>query len=219
MKNESSHLKVPAHELVYQNLRERILFGEIAPGQAVTIKGLTKELHAGMTPVREAIRRLSAAGALTFQGNRRVIVPVLSEENLTELNFLREKLEPKLIMLATKRATPADIEGLREIDLELDRAITSGDINAYLRQNYQFHKTLYKLADAPILEQIADILWLLYGPSLRVVCGRIGTLNLTDQHKETLNAMSEGDGQSAADAIRADVTQGIDQIRHSMLNS
>jgi DNA-binding GntR family transcriptional regulator len=148
-----------------------------------------------------------------------VIVPVLSEENLTELNFLREKLEPKLIRLATKRATPADIEGLREIDLELDRAITSGDINAYLRQNYQFHKTLYKLADAHILEQIADILWLLYGPSLRVVCGRIGTLNLTDQHKETLNAMSEGDGQRAADAIRADVTQGIDQIRHSMLNS
>jgi DNA-binding GntR family transcriptional regulator len=219
MKNEISHLKVPAHELVYQNLRELILFGEIAPGQAVTIKGLIEQLNAGMTPVREAIRRLSAEGALKSQGNRRVIVPMLSEQNVTELNFLRRVLEPKLIAMATKRAKSEDIEGLRRIDRELDNAIKSGDINAYLRQNYRFHKTLYKLADAPILDQIADILWLRYGPSLRVVCGRIGTLNLTDQHKETLNAMSDGDAQRAADAIRADITQGIDQIKYSMRNS
>ena len=219
MKNESSHLKVPAHELVYQNLRELILFGEIAPGQAVTIQGLAEELQAGMTPIREAIRRLSAEGALTFQGNRRVIVPVLSEQNINELNFLREALEPQLIILATERATAADIDALAEIDRELDNAIKSGNINAYLRQNYHFHKTLYGLADAPILEQIADCLWLRYGPSLRVVCGRIGTLNLTDEHKETLNAMTEGDSQRAADAIRADITQGIDQIRHSMVSS
>ena len=219
MKNEGSHLKIPAHELVYQNLRELILFGEIAPGQAVTIKGLTEELNAGITPVREAIRRLSAEGALTFQGNRRVTVPILSEQNVTELNFLRETLEPKLIKMATKYATAENIEGLRRIDHELDNAIASGDINAYLRQNYRFHKTLYKLAAAPILDQIIDIIWLRYGPSLRVVCGRIGTLKLTDQHKETLNAMSDGDAQRAADAIKADIAQGIDQIKHSMLYS
>ena len=218
MKNDINHLKTPAHELVYQNLRELILFGEIAPGQAVTIKGLIEELDAGMTPVREAIRRLSAEGALTFQGNRRVIVPTLSEQNLTELSFLRETLEPKLVILATERATEIDIESLRKIDCNLDNAIQSGDINAYLRQNYKFHKTLYELAAAPILEQIVEIIWLRYGPSLRVVCGRIGTLTLTDQHKKTLNAMSDGDAQRAADSIRADIMQGIDQIRQSTLD-
>ncbi|MEE3072583.1 MAG: GntR family transcriptional regulator, partial [Pseudomonadota bacterium] len=53
---------VPAHQIAYQTLREKILFGELAPGQAVTILGLTEQLGAGMTPVREAIRRLTAAG-------------------------------------------------------------------------------------------------------------------------------------------------------------
>ena len=43
---------LPVHEQVYQDLRARILFGEIAPGQAVTIKGLTEALGAGITPVR-----------------------------------------------------------------------------------------------------------------------------------------------------------------------
>ena len=50
--------KPPAHELVYRRLREMILCGELEPGQAITIQGLVATLGAGMTPVREAIRRL-----------------------------------------------------------------------------------------------------------------------------------------------------------------
>ena len=106
---------------------------------------------------------------------------------------------------------------LTRIDSDLDRAIKTGDINQYLRKNYQFHSELYRLADAPILEAVADSLWLRYGPSLRVVCGRVGTLGLTDQHKETLAAMTAGNPQKASEAILADVTQGIDQIKSSIM--
>jgi len=208
---------IPVHEVVYRKLRDLILFGEIAPGQAVTIQGLVKRLDAGMTPVREAIRRLTSEGALNFQGNRRIIVPVLSDKNMTELYFLRQTLEPRLIFLAAERAGKEDIARLTRIDSDLDRAIKTGDINQYLRKNYQFHSELYRLADAPILEAVADSLWLRYGPSLRVVCGRVGTLGLTDQHKETLAAMTAGNPQKAAEAILADVTQGIDQIKSSIM--
>ena len=208
---------IPVHEMVYRKLRDLILFGEIAPGQAVTIQGLVERLDAGMTPVREAIRRLTSEGALNLQGNRRIIVPELSDQNMAELYFLRKTLEPQLISLATERAEKEDIERLSRIDADLDNAINTGDINLYLRQNYEFHKELYRLADAPILEAVADGLWMRYGPSLRVVCGRIGTLGLADQHKETLTAMSVGDAEKAAEAILADVTQGIDQIKSSIL--
>ncbi|MEK9642466.1 MAG: GntR family transcriptional regulator [Paracoccaceae bacterium] len=208
---------IPVHEVVYRKLRDLILFGEIAPGQAVTIQGLVERLDAGMTPVREAIRRLTSEGALNFQGNRRIIVPVLSDKNMTELYFLRQTLEPRLIFLAAERAGKEDIARLTRIDSDLDRAIKTGDINQYLRMNYQFHSELYRLADAPILEAVADSLWLRYGPSLRIVCGRVGTLGLTDQHKETLAAMTAGNPQKAAEAILADVTQGIDQIKSSIM--
>ena len=52
--------KTPIHQHVYERLRKMILFGDLAPGQGVTIQGLTAALDAGMTPVREAIRRLIA---------------------------------------------------------------------------------------------------------------------------------------------------------------
>ena len=48
--------RLPAHELIYRQLRDLVLFGDLAPGQAVTIQGLSDPLGTGMTPVREAMK-------------------------------------------------------------------------------------------------------------------------------------------------------------------
>ncbi len=95
--------KLPAHEIVYRQLRDQVLFGELAPGQAVTIQGLNEALGSGITPIREAIRRLTAEGALAFKGNRRVCVPELTRAHLAELAFARAALEPHLAEMAAGR--------------------------------------------------------------------------------------------------------------------
>ena len=79
----------PAHQIAYTRLRDMVLFGHLAPGDAVTIEGLVERLDLGMTPVREALRRLIAEGALTLQGNRRVSVPRLDPQALADLGFAR----------------------------------------------------------------------------------------------------------------------------------
>ena len=206
----------PAHEVIYRKLREQILFGEIAPGQALTIQGLADRLNAGMTPVREAIRRLTAEGALVFQGNRRVCVPQLTAENISEIIYARQWLESHLGLRATERASPADLVQLTEIDSALDRAISAGDLRAYLENNYRFHAMLYDLASAPILAEMAERLWLRFGPSLRVVIGRIGTQNLPDKHKDMLHCIRTGDSEGAAKAMREDMLQGMEQIREML---
>ncbi|MGR3617499.1 MAG: GntR family transcriptional regulator [Paracoccaceae bacterium] len=204
--------KQPAHEAVYQTLRARILFGELAPGQAVTIQGLTQALDAGMTPVREAIRRLISDGALTFQGNRRVSVPILSSDDVLQLNYVRKSVEKELTRRASHRITPSEIDHLEQIDKVLDHAIEAGDVTGYLHQNYRFHTALYAHGDSPILTDIADRLWLRFGPSLRVMCGRFGTQSFPDRHKEILEALREQDPELAALAMERDVTQGMEQV-------
>ncbi len=208
--------RLPAHELIYRQLREQVLFGDLAPGQAVTIQGLVDSLGAGMTPVREAIRRLIAAGALEFQGNRRVCVPLLSATNISELIIARQWLDPHLALRATERVSLAQLDELTAMDGKLDEAIKRGNLRAYQELNYRFHKRLYDVADAPILADMADGLWLRFGPSLRVVCGRIGTQNLPDKHKDMLAAMHARDAERAARAIREDVIQGMEQVRRSL---
>jgi DNA-binding GntR family transcriptional regulator len=203
---------LPTHEMTYRALKELLLFGEIAPGQAVTIQGLVVRLEVGMTPVREALRRLISEGALEFQGNRRVSVPVLTPENLSELKFARAAVERELTLKACYNINEHGLKQLEKLDASLDSAIARGDVGAYLRHNYGFHKTLYSYAQASILESLADNLWLRYGPSLRVVCGRVGTQNLVDHHKQAITAVRGGQVEDAAEAMAADVNEGIDYV-------
>ncbi|MBT8417362.1 MAG: GntR family transcriptional regulator [Silicimonas sp.] len=205
--------KLPEHQGVYRRIRNLILFGTLVPGQAVTIQGLADLIGGGMTPVREAIRRLTAEGALEAGGNRRVRVPQITRTTLEEIAFARLAVEPRLTELAAGRMTDACLDDLRAHDAQVDEAILTGDIERYLEYNYRFHFRLYDQADARILRQIAASLWLQIGPSLRIVCGRYGTANLPDKHSEALAALVEGDSARSAAAIADDIRQGIGQVR------
>lgn len=206
----------PAHETVYRDLRDRVLFGALEPGQPVTIQGLITELGAGMTQVREALRRLTAEGALQAQGNRRIVVPVLDAAAVDELTEARLALEPLLAARAAPSVRPEDIRALRAVDAALDKAILCGDVPGYLRQNHRFHATLNALAEAPVLTSLVDGLWLRFGPSLRIVCGQVGTRALPDRHKDLLEALEQGDEKAASAAMAADVAQGMALIRGAL---
>ncbi|OUD10347.1 GntR family transcriptional regulator [Marivivens niveibacter] len=209
-------VKEPAHQIVYRRLRDMILCGEMEPGQAVTIQGLVAELDAGMTPVREAIRRLTSEHALEFKGNRRVGLPILSRTEIDQIAFARLALEPQLAEWAAEKATADDIAALEAIDSDLNRAIDRGDIQTYLIQNYHFHRTLYAVSQAETVMALADALWLRMGPSLRVMRGRFGTATLDDRHADAIAALKDGDTAGVATAIRLDIEQGFNQIRLSL---
>lgn len=211
--------KVPAHQHIYAKLRAMILFGDLAPGQAVTIQGLVDRLDAGMTPVREAIRRLVAEGALVHQGNRRITVPRLTPEGVDELGFMRLTLEPELTRRAIAHLDASDLRALQAADADLNAAIARGDVGGYLTHNYRFHALIYAAARAPIIASSVDGLWLRFGPSLRVVCGRFGTVNLPDKHADLLEALRARDTQNAVRAMAEDVSQGTAQVRLALADA
>jgi DNA-binding GntR family transcriptional regulator len=208
--------KIPSHEVTYARLRDMILFGRLAPGAPVTIQGLITDLGAGMTPVREAIRRLTAEGALLPQGNRRVSVPELKADMLEQVAFARLAIEPKLAALAAPKLTPTQIDRLEAIDGAVNRAIDAGNLPDYLSANHAFHFALYEAADAPVLLDLARSLWLRAGPSLRAVIDRFGREVAPDLHREAIAAMRAGDGQALASAIERDIQQGIDHVRQAL---
>jgi DNA-binding GntR family transcriptional regulator len=208
--------KIPSHEVTYARLRDMILYGHLAPGAPVTIQGLIADLGAGMTPVREAIRRLTAEGALLPQGNRRVAVPELSAEMLEQVAFARLAIEPKLAELAAPRLTAAQIDRLEEIDGAVNRAIEAGKLPDYLAANHAFHFALYEAAEAPVLLDLARSLWLRAGPSLRAVIDRYGRDVAPDLHRVALSEMRAGDAKALASAIERDIQQGIDHVRQAL---
>jgi DNA-binding GntR family transcriptional regulator len=208
--------KVPSHEVTYARLRDMILYGHLAPGQPVTIQGLITDLGAGMTPVREAIRRLTAEGALLPQDNRRVAVPQMTVAMLGQVAFARLTIEPKLAELACANMTPALIARLTAADAAVNAAIGDEAISDYLAANHAFHFALYEASDAPVLVDMARSLWLRAGPSLRAVIGRYGRAALPDRHSEALAAMRAGDAAAVSAAIERDIQQGIDHVQQAL---
>ena len=208
--------KIPSHELTYARLRDMVLFGVLEPGQPVTIQGLTADLEAGMTPVREAIRRLMAEGALLPQGNRRVAVPRLTHSILDEVAYARLTIEPKLAAMAASAMTPQLVDRLEAIDEEINAAIKVGRVSSYLQANHAFHFTLYEASEAAVLLDMARSLWLRFGPSLRVVCALAGAESLPDRHVEALAALRASDVKALTRAVENDIAQGVDQVRAAL---
>lgn len=208
--------KQPEHENIYHKIRNMILFGDVRPSQPITILGLKSSLNAGMTPVREAIRRLVAEGALEALGNRRICVPVMTLPKLEQIRIARLAIEPELASMAATLANTSLLSELKNIDQKLDEAINQGDVHGYMQYNYEFHFLLYEAADASILHKLALSLWLQIGPSLRIMCGKYGTSNLPDMHKELMRALINQDAKSAKKAIEEDISQGMQYVREML---
>ncbi len=199
---------IPAHEVIYQKLREKILYGEFKPGRAVTLQGVADSLQVSLTPIRESVRRLIAERALEFHGNRRISVPKMTEGRLEEIYTARLSLEGELVKRAVNGMTEEKLTVLEDIDYQLDLAISEGDTLDYLKFNFLFHHQLYQMQHSEIILPIVETLWLQLGPSLRVVCGRYGTSGLSDQHKKAIQALRDKDPLAAQKAILDDILQG-----------
>lgn len=210
--------KIPTHQQTHARLRDMILFGDLAPGQAVTIQGLAAQLDAGMTPVREAIRRLTAAGALEALDNRRICVPRLGAAGAGQLRFARLAIEPELARRAALGAEDPDalVQRLLSIDSALDKAIAARDIRGYLRGNHAFHFALYGAAGAGVLLDLAAGLWLRFGPSLRVVISDAGGPGQPDRHQDACRALAARKPEAVAAALAADIADGADAVARAI---
>ena len=165
--------------------------------------------------MREAVRRLIAENALVMHDNRRVSIPEMTSKRFQEIRLARLLLEPELAAQALAHITDTDIQALREIDRKTDDALDNGDIEGYMRGNYHFHFTLYKLASSDVLLGLVNSLWLQFGPYMRQVYGRVGTSSMDDQHRIAIAALEAKDGIAFKNAIIEDIQQGMTFIGRS----
>lgn len=198
-----------AHDRVYRGLRSRIMYGEIAPGQSLTLRGIGREFDVSMTPAREALRRLVAEGALTLTSSGRVSTPELSNDRLEELAALRSLLEVELASRALPRAHIALIDRLSSINNSIAEDIARHDAVGYIRHNLEFHRTLYLRAQAPAMLAMTETVWLQLGPTMRSLYGRLNKKEPPRYHRLIISALKAGDEPALRLAVRMDVTQGL----------
>ncbi|HVK79746.1 MAG TPA: GntR family transcriptional regulator, partial [Verrucomicrobiae bacterium] len=98
---------------VYAELRTRLVTGRMAPGHELSTRGIAAELGVSQTPVRDALSRLAADGAVSIRSKRRVRVPPMTSERFEDLLRCRLLLEPEAAALALPYLTDAHVARLR----------------------------------------------------------------------------------------------------------
>lgn len=204
-----SDSSLSAHDRLYRTLRTQIMHGEIAPGQPLTLRGLAQIHGLSVTPVREALQRLVAEGALTLSSSGRVSTPELTSERIEELASIRALIEPELASRALPRAHFALIDRLTAINAANAEAVARQDAVSYVRTNLEFHRTLYLRAQAPAMLSLCETVWLQLGPTMSALYARLRRNEPPAHHRHILAALRAGDEPGLRLAVRTDVTQGL----------
>ena len=201
--------KQAAHDYVYKSLRTKIMHGEILPATSMTLRGIGKDYSVSMTPVREAVRRLIAEGALMLSPSGRVATAELNHDRIEELAAMRSLIEVELASRALPRAHLALIDRLKTINASVSQAIVAHDPVSYIRTNLEFHRMLYLRAQAPAMLAIAETVWLQLGPTMRSLYDKSNRKEPPYNHTAILAALTAGDEPGLRLAVRSDVTHGL----------
>jgi DNA-binding GntR family transcriptional regulator len=139
-------------DVIAETLREEILRGELAPGQALRQEELAERFGVSRLPVRDALLRLEAQGLVHVYPNRGAFVISLSADEVTEIYEMRLLLEGDILERAVPRMTPDD---WRRIDSAHAEATRTAGGPEWIEGDWRFHRALYEPAARP--RQLATI--------------------------------------------------------------
>lgn len=190
-------------ELVYRKLREDIISGRLAPGTRLVELNIAADFGVSRTPVREALKRLTAEKLVLSDPSRGVIVHAPDASEIEDVFVVREALDALAARLAAHRITPSELARLRVIVDAMREAIRSGRREQVVVANQRFHDVIYAAAGNDMLARVAS--------DLRDFVRRFTTLpfaspdrveHVLAEHEAILEALAAHDPEAAETASR-----------------
>jgi DNA-binding GntR family transcriptional regulator len=145
---------------VLQELREAIIDGRIAQGEALREVSLTKAFGTGRSAVREAIRQLEQEGLVEYELHRGAFVREMSLADRLDVYVAREAIEAGVARRVVEASQPPDLSGLREAFAALEATAQGHDrvTEEEIAADIHFHQELVRLAGSPRLTRAHDTL-------------------------------------------------------------
>ena len=190
----------------YATLRQWVTVGRFLPGERLKIREVAAALGIGTMPVRAALLRLAAEGALTHSPNCGVSVPRLSRAEFDDVLQNRMLLEGEAAERGALRLSANDKIQLHALLVQMAQALAVKDAKAYLDANEEFHLVLYRAAGSPLLLNLIETVWLKVGPLSNQLFddnAALGVLN--DAHEDLMDALDVGDAAAARRALERDL--------------
>ncbi|HVW18456.1 MAG TPA: FCD domain-containing protein [Solirubrobacteraceae bacterium] len=217
-------LRQKNYELLAETLQERIIDGDLRPGDELPPERvLMEDYGVGRSSVREALRILESRGLITQPGNGFTVrelanalggpmqlVASVNRLSTPQLFEVRETMEIAIAGAAAERRDDADLDALLAAHVAM---LEAPDERSRIEADVRFHVLVARASRNPLYEHVMvgvrDV--------LRRALERIRPLTpvaerVAEQHRAILDAIEDGD----PDAARAAMAHHLAEVRREM---
>ena len=103
---------------------------------------LSRRLHIGRTPIREALQRLARERLVTILPRRGIVVSEINVKSQLRLLELRREVERVVARGAARRADEAERDRLRELAGRFERCAAKVDETGFMRADREFNELI-----------------------------------------------------------------------------
>jgi len=199
-------------EQVKEVLLERILRGELQPGDRLVETRIAQELGTSQAPVREALRDLELVNLVESEPFRGSRVRGVSEDDLLQVFPVRAALEELAAKEAAKRAhgdvsvLEAEVEGMRV-------AAEKCDPRSQVAHDIAFHRAVVEASGNRVLLQAWLALGIEVPTAFAVYWTYFDPIELVEFHLPIVDAIKAGDVARAGSAARSHVRRTEKVVR------
>jgi DNA-binding GntR family transcriptional regulator len=197
----------------YLSIRDLIVSLELAPGALIDERQLVETLRIGRTPVREALRRLAQEQLVEVFPRRGMFVTGVDVRDLARISEVRTALEPEAARLAAERATDEERNELASLSAEIKGGADLMGLDE------RIHRAVYAAAHNHLLEKTLGEYYVLALRIWMIALGRTEDLeDAVEAHRDLVHEIVVGNGDRAADVMRAHVENFEQAMRKALVS-
>ncbi|WP_166459709.1 GntR family transcriptional regulator [Amycolatopsis pithecellobii] len=185
---------------IASRLRDEIIAGEFAGGEALRLVALAERLGVSTTPVREALATLERQGLVVGQAHRGFRVADVSPKDIGDAYALSAFMSRRLAERAAERLTPAELDELEALDVEMRAATTANDVVRAGDLNHEIHRRIGRAGGSPLLlrflREMSPFVTRRVSPDIPGWSKQRST-----GHKEIIAALRRGDAKTAGELM------------------
>ncbi|MBX3536643.1 MAG: GntR family transcriptional regulator [Chelatococcus sp.] len=193
-------------ETLRSKLADEIVSGVLEPGTPLDEHELAARFGVSRTPVREAIRQLSASGLVSVRPHRGAVVALPTPRELNDMFEAMAELEALCAGLAACNMTVGERRGLERLHETLRLLVQKGDPADYHAKNEAFHAAIYAGSHNSYLRELALMTRARVSPFRRAQFRAAGRLSGSyAEHDLIVQAILRGDQAGASAAMRVHI--------------
>lgn len=198
-------------EEVADNVRTRIMSGEVRPGDFIRLDETAAALGVSVTPVREALLTLRGEGLVDLVPRRGYLVSPMSRQDVEDIFWLQAQLSKRIVDRAVTRFDEASLDQHARLVEDFEAATVMGDPDGVVRAQYAIHRSINRASQSDKLSRFLNnaaryMPYRLYAedPEWRSAA--------LEDNRRMLEALRTGDVETAHAVIDTEFTHGAELL-------